>query len=169
MKNLYFLTQTRKSNSYLLVTVLRYYRLKYINSRRNLESEMQMKQIGEFYLGIFLEVTKSKQLSLFRVKYIHILMTSVMNIQGITNIWLFYNLNFGQRARWIYETEARTKNSNLLYSNLSLKKINGVMNVILYQPWRNFSQVYGNFYASSLWEASHFYSITAMVTILLFM
>lgn len=86
MKNLYFLTQTRKSNSYLLVTVLRYYRLKYINSRRNLESEMQMKQIGEFYLGIFLEVTKSKQLSLFRVKYIHILMTSVMNIQGITNI-----------------------------------------------------------------------------------
>ena len=68
-----------------------------------------------------------------------------MNIQGITNICLFYNLNFGQRARWIYETEARTKNSNLLYSNLSLKKINGVMNVILYQPWRNFSQVYGNF------------------------
>lgn len=48
---------------------------------------------------MFLEVTKSKQLSLFRVKYIHILMTSVMNIQGITNICLFYNLNFGQRAR----------------------------------------------------------------------
>ena len=94
---------------------------------------------------MFLEVTKSKQLSLFRVKYIHILMTSVMNIQGITNICLFYNLNFGQRARWIYETEARTKNSNMLYSNLSLKKINGVMNVTLYQPWRNFSQVYGNF------------------------
>ena len=68
-----------------------------------------------------------------------------MNIQGITNICLFYNLNFGQRARWIYETEARTKNSNMLYSNLSLKKINGVMNVTLYQPWRNFSQVYGNF------------------------
>ena len=61
-------------------------------------------------------------------------MTSVLNIQGITNICLFYNLNFGQRARRIYETEARTKNSNLLYSNLSLKKINGVMNVILYQP-----------------------------------
>ena len=92
-------------------------------------------------------------------------MTSVMNIQGITNICLFYNLNFGQRARWIYETEARTKNSNLLYSNLSLKKINGVMNVILYQPWRNFSQVYGNFYVSSLWEAINFYYITAMVTI----
>ena len=126
-------------------------------------------KIGEFYLGIFLEVTKSKQLSLFRVKHIHILMTSAMNIQGITNICLFYNLNFGQRARWIYETEARTKNSNLLYSNLSLKKINGVMNVILYQPWRTFSQVYGNFYASSRsWEASNFYSITAMVTILLF-
>ena len=92
---------------------------------------------------MFLEVTKSKQLSLFRVKYIHILIR--VYIQGITNICLFYNLNFGQRARWIYETEARTKNSNLLYSNLSLKKINGVMNVILYQPWRNFSQVYGNF------------------------
>ena len=43
-KNHYFLTQTRKSNSYLLVTVLRYYRLKHINSRRNLESDMQMKQ-----------------------------------------------------------------------------------------------------------------------------
>lgn len=126
MKNHYFLTQTRKSNSYLLVTVLRYYRLKHINSRRNLESEMQMKQNRRILPRIFLEVTKSKQLSLFRVKHIHILMTSITNIQGITNICLFYNLNFGQRARWIYETEARTKNSNLLYSNLSLKKLNGV-------------------------------------------
>lgn len=169
MKNHYFLTQTRKSNSYLLVTVLGYYRLKHINSKRNLESDMQMKQNRRILPRIFLEVTKSKQLSLFRVKYIHILMTSVTNIQGITNICLFYNLNFGQRAHWIYETEARTKNSNLLYSNLSLKKINEVLNVILYQPWRNFSLVYGNFYASSLWEASNFYSITAMVTILLFM
>ena len=29
--------------------------------------------------------------------------------------------------------------------------------------------IVGKFYASSLWEASNFYSITAMVTILLFM
>lgn len=99
MKNHYFLTQTRKSNSYLLVTVLGYYRLKHINSKRNLESDMQMKQNRRILPRIFLEVTKSKQLSLFRVKHIHILMTSVMNIQGITNICLFYNLNFGQRAR----------------------------------------------------------------------
>ena len=44
MKNHYFLTQTRKSNSYLLVTVLGYYRLKHINSRRNLESMQKLSE-----------------------------------------------------------------------------------------------------------------------------
>ena len=43
------------------------------------------------------------------------------NVRNYKQIFFTLKFNFVQKAGWLYETEARTKNANWSYSNLSLR------------------------------------------------